>query len=168
VQLFIGNCSKQFREIFFRLPEDDPRNPFRKMVLSPGEQKRLPGTAPKDFLDNEKYGWREASSVSRQREFVGILYSFDKPITENALTYVIDANDGKLDEAAVEERKRMAVAASQMAMSHQDGRPIPKEFEMSIRQTSGDAAEDAGFREEGVRVVADGGAKPGRGRRRAS
>jgi hypothetical protein len=167
--LYLGNSSKFVVELNYRLPEDNPRHHARVLVLQPGTQMRLPGNAPKDFLDDLIqrhliYGWIAAGEISRQADFAGVIYSFDKIIPENALYYVIDANDGKLDERSRLERQRMAVAASGMAMNNGE-QPTPKEFEMSIREVDAPRGAQA-LPEEGILVSNEGGTRPSRGGRR--
>ncbi len=139
MRLFLGNSTKQHFDFHYRLPEDDPKAVHRRLTIPVGTQICLPGEHSREVLESIigpslRYGWMESNAISRAKTFVGLLYSFDKPITENALSYVIEANDGKLDDMALEEYKRAAVAASKMGADENVWGEKPRQFDAEVHQ----------------------------------
>jgi hypothetical protein len=145
--LYLANCTKHMQQVLFRFPKDLPSQPHRSVTIAPWGQATLPepayGWRPAgwrqgskgdlhDFVDSHlKYGWMDAQNVSRTNQWQGILFSFSKPILEDAIVQVSEANDDRQDQAAYESRKAVAVAASQMAMEEMDGDERPSEFEVT-------------------------------------
>lgn len=115
MRLFIGNATKQRREWYYRIPGEKLKQMHDKLDIEPGKQVALPYDLSGAQISAmvEAYcslGFISAKDISRNHHHIGMIYSVDKPVTENALSYTIEANDGKLDEMAVEEMRKNASA----------------------------------------------------------
>ena len=158
MKLYIGNCSKQRRELYYRIPGDNPHYPHKRLDILPGQQGVIPYEFNKieaeEFLrPHLMYGWVDAKTLSQGHSFVGVCYSFDKPISENLLSYTIESNDGHLDDAAKEELKRFA--ASNEALLDSDPNAPIKQIDVCVEDTqSAPDAPDAPLRADGMTVIA--------------
>jgi hypothetical protein len=111
-KLYIANCTKQVQEFHYWAPEV-PR-PMRQMIPI-GEQILVYKDAPLEDLEkiveqHRSYGLVEASEAAKQKGFVGLVYSFDKPIKGEGIIETIEHNDVVLDEQSQEYRTEAAVA----------------------------------------------------------
>lgn len=119
--LYLANTRKQHYRFTYRLPEDRPDQPPHKVDIAPGRQQAMPHNADRQTWEGivEKYlhyGWASLDEMSRLKQFSGVIYSFDKPIPETAIFYLMEFNEGRVDEMAHAERMRTALAASSAMM----------------------------------------------------
>lgn len=123
-KLYLANTTKQRRDFYYFQPNKDgtppkPGTPHTRVTLVPGGPLLLPGDYSlawiKALVEREqRYGWISATEFSRNRGFIGIIYSIDKPVSESLISATIEKNDDVMDEAAMQEQRRVALAASQM------------------------------------------------------
>jgi hypothetical protein len=86
--------------------------------LEPGTQQRVYNEAPLPVLEaiidqHRQYGLVPVDEVVRAKAFVGLCYSFDKPVDLERMTYGVDHNQGVLQERGVEQRQAAAMAVDQ-------------------------------------------------------
>jgi hypothetical protein len=171
MKLFIGNSTKQNREIHYRLPGERPKQVHDVLRIPPGGQVQFPGDHARVVLDEIvntqlKYGFKEASSLSRNHSYVGLIYSFDKKITENLLSYTIESNDSKLDEMAKAEMQRFASANLASIDAQPRGEPQLRQIDVCVEDTPSatDLNDDRPLTADGMEIRRD--AAPPRARRR--
>lgn len=120
MKLWIANCTKQNKEISYRLPE--VRRLF-ELKVNAGQQAPLPqedlSKLQVDYFINQlrHYGLRDANTVKNVREHVGLIYSIDKPVDMNRVSQVRDRNDEILTEVVDEGLKQSLLAADQTVRS---------------------------------------------------
>lgn len=120
MKLYVGNCTKQHLDLEYRVPGEDAVQ-FRRVKplrLNAGTQMMIHGEAPRPVLDAilDQIRWIGIvpfDDVVRTRDFVGFVFSFDKPIPLDVLQYAFDHNDGVLFERGQQQREDAAVAAGQ-------------------------------------------------------
>ena len=113
-KLYVANCTKQRHEFMYRAPEQ--KQPILQ-VIDIGSQIMVWKDAPKDDLigivdQHEHYGLIPVANIDRSKHFVGMCYSFDKPIDVNKIMYTVENNDAVLEERALEARKEAAQVIS--------------------------------------------------------
>jgi len=111
-RLYVANATKQNQEFHFWAP--DNRRPLIQTIL-PGQQVQVWNEAPRDQLEqivrqHEIYGIKPASELDRNREYVGMVYQFDKPIVSDRIEQALTQNDQALQKQALERRKESAAA----------------------------------------------------------
>lgn len=137
MKLYLGNSTKQRREFYYRVPGEAVTGPHHCLAIPPGRQDTIPGDHTRAVLDSIiepylKHGWKNVSELSRSHAFVGMCYSFDKPISENLLNYTIDANDGHLDDAAKDELVKFAMANSVLLENEDPNAPQIKQIDVCV------------------------------------
>lgn len=123
MELWIANCTKQIKEIPYRLPGD------RKMYeikVNPGQQAKLPhslGTEEIDhFLNQHKhYGLRDEKTVRNVKEHVGLLYAIDRKVDMNRITAVIQSNDDVLAQNGQKMLEQTLLASDQVVREKTEG-----------------------------------------------
>jgi hypothetical protein len=118
--LYIANCMKQTYEFIYRVPGDDMQT-LRKLntvTISPGTQARVHVEAPLSVLDaivdqHRHYGLVPVSEMVTTRGFVGICYSFDRPVPLDQLQYAVDHNDGVLFDRGTKQQEDAAIVVDQ-------------------------------------------------------
>jgi len=118
MKLWIANCTKQIKEIPYRLPES--RRIFELKIM-PGEQKALPHDLTKEncdyFINQQKfYGLRDQKTVKNVKEHVGLIYAVvdgDKPnpIDMNRVTEIRERNDEVITEGVEKDMQQTLLAA---------------------------------------------------------
>lgn len=112
--MYIANCTRHHFVFHVRVPER--RDAFRIDIQS-GHQKKFPADLNAAAKENvvkqlERFGAVPAHDInSTIKRFGGIIYSLNKPITEEQIVY---ANENQLDSAqtrSVEQATRSALAA---------------------------------------------------------
>ena len=119
-QLYIANCMKQTYDFTYRVPGEDMHT-LRKLntvTIPPGTQARVHIEASLTVLDaiieqHRNYGLVPLSEMVTTRGFVGICYSFDKPVPLDQLEYAIDHNNGVLFDRGTQQREAAAMVVDQ-------------------------------------------------------
>lgn len=148
-QIFIGNATRQNYEFSFRAPMRNPSGdglPLRMHVIAPGAFKAIPGDwSPEEadsiILQHVPYGIIRDTDIDRGKEFHGIVYSLDKPITRTRLVYLMEHNLDELVTRGQEIRRANAVAQSdlvQKALEQNDRAERVTLFDATIQQEQED------------------------------
>lgn len=120
MKLWIANCTKQNKEVPYRLPE--VRRIF-ELKISAGQQACLPhedlSKTQIDYFINQlkHYGLRDANTVKNVREHVGLIYSIDKPVDMNRVAKVRERNDEIMTDVVDESLKQSLLAADHSVRS---------------------------------------------------
>jgi len=109
-KLYLANCTKQRHEFLYHAPE---QKQLTKQDIEIGSQIMVWRDAPLDqlsaiILQHEPYGLINVNEIDRTKHFVGICYSFDKPIDVHKIMYTVENNDKVLEERGLETRKEVA------------------------------------------------------------
>lgn len=143
--LYVANSSKQNQEVQYRVPENE--KVIIKM-LKPGEQRVLHDGAAEEvdaiIHQQSRYGMRNVKEIDRAREYIGLVYSVDRPIKPEAILKVDEHNDVALEKMALQARQEgMAALDEQMSTTAQETASRVKSLSVeTIEQTSG--PEDSG------------------------
>lgn len=111
--LYIANTSKQYHQFIYRRPESQATAP--PLEIPPGQQRAI-GTnltqADVDYIirHHTKYGMVPAKEAAKTKNFVGLCYSVDKPVSEDNLEVAFDHNEAVLQAIADVNRENTAVA----------------------------------------------------------
>jgi hypothetical protein len=118
--LFVANCTRQPHDFLYRVPGEDMQLLRRIQIqrIEPGTQQRIHNESPLPVLEaiveqHRKYGLILVNDVPNVREFIGLCYSFDKPVDFERLSYAVDHNQGVLQERGVLQREEAAIAIDQ-------------------------------------------------------
>jgi hypothetical protein len=158
--LYIANCTRQYQDFHFRVPAEDLALTRRVQVqrISPGSQQQILGEAPRVVLEaivdqHRPYGLTSIDDVVRTKNFVGLCYSFDRPISTDRIGYAMDHNTAVLYEEGEQRREEAAVAISDgldqmMEEARRDGRPVtlPRAVAVENLEDSADPKYAKGFR----------------------
>jgi len=117
MKLYIANTTKHIQEFLYRIPEFDRVFP---QTIQPGQQVLIYQDAPKDVLehivnqhtDTPKPFCVSVEEAARNHGFIGLIYSFDKPVPLTKIERQFEANDEALAEQGGEQRKEAAAALS--------------------------------------------------------
>lgn len=126
--LYVANCTKQIHDFVFRRPE--AMNTSAPVSIPPGQQREIArnlSVTDVDYIINQHraYGMRSEREALSERNFVGLCYSLDNPVTVNTLLDRLTANDALLGKGAAEIRKGTAAAIASKLQSNiqQSGQP---------------------------------------------
>jgi hypothetical protein len=114
MNLYIANTTKQDRQFTYRLAE---RQNHLMRVVKAGQQIVINDLSQEEIAkiikDNAMYGIKSVAELSRNRGFVGIIYSTDNPIKTDPMLDTLDQNDKVRDAEAAKRRETTAAAISQ-------------------------------------------------------
>lgn len=118
MKLFVANTTKHIQEFLYRIPEFNRVFP---QTIQPGAQVQIYQDAPNDVLeyiinqhtDTPKPFCVSVEEAARNHGFIGLIYSFDKPVPLVKIKRQFEANDEALEEQGGEQRKEAAAALSQ-------------------------------------------------------
>ena len=176
MKLFIANTTKHIQEFLYRIPEFNRVFP---QTIQPGAQVLIYQDSPKDILehilsqhtDTPKPFCISVEEAAKHKGFVGLIYSFDKPVPLSRIEEQFERNDDALDEQGQEQRKEAAAALSQTTdqQASQMGASV-NSLEMSVvEQTKKGGQNNEKGINETVSVVKPGkvgkGGKGGKGNR---
>lgn len=114
-KLYVANTTKHIQEFAYRIPE---YTKLFQQSIPVGGQLQIYQDSPKDVLeyivnqhsDTPKPFILSADDAARHRGFVGLIYSFDKPVNANLIEGVFETNDTALKQDGLEIRKESAAA----------------------------------------------------------
>lgn len=139
MKLFIANCTLQRHEFLYRQPEQK-RMEFVTQVIDIGSQVQIWKDAPSNELkaiiaQHESYGLVPVNEIDRTKTFVGLCYSFDKPIDVEKIMYTVEANSGVLEAGALEMRKEAAqvISHSLSAVAQEAGNSL-NSLEVEVKE----------------------------------
>lgn len=148
-KLFIANCTKQFQDFTYTLPE---RPGVITQRIGPGGQLAIYGDLnplqiESILAQHANYGLVPAVEVDRAKEFVGLCFSIDTPVKMPKIEKMLDHNDQMLRKRGEEIRDRSAIALNQAV----EAATAPlKSLELEFIQEKG--RDDAPIVESHVRV----------------
>jgi hypothetical protein len=153
MMLYLANCTKQNRIFAFRVPGISQ---LFDVEIPAGTQRQVWKDEEKEIVDAlvqqmVPYGFCDVSTASRERHFVGVCFSRDKPVPAELMDYTIDRNDGVLDEVAAVERKRTIAALATNREAIQGGMR-PNTVEMTIEETPDRSNPDRLLKSETVAI----------------
>ncbi len=169
--LYIANATKQEHTFAYRLPER-----VGEPILQPiraGGQVRISGDLNQIQIDaiiehHRIYGMISVEEAARVKEFAGLCYSIDKPISFEKLTQMVEHNDDVLTERGKKMRAEAAVATNEQLEQQIIENRMPdrlQSLEMSVEEVDRDQRDPTPGLAEGVRVTRTAPA-PTRSRRR--
>ena len=122
--LYVANVSKQRHDFNYRIPEE---NSIRRQQIMPGQQITVyqPDAAPevlRAIVDQHTmYGLIDAAEIDRKKPFIGLCYSFDKPIKVEKIMYGDEHNQKVLTQNSQDARRHAAAALHQSISAATDG-----------------------------------------------
>lgn len=155
-KLFIANTTKQHHDFAYRIAEE---RQARQETIRAGTQMAIGGELTHDVIvsiiqQHEAYGLRDATTISRMRDFVGLCYSIDKPVPLDNMLYTFEKNDETLNDRAANRREQAAAAIAQNIQSSaaELGVRVPRTEVETVEETRGQPNVDNRFEilEQGV------------------
>jgi len=124
-KLFIANTTKHIQQFGYRIPEFTRL--FEQKIM-PGDQVLIYQDSPKELLEgilaqhteSPKPFCISADEALKHKGFVGLIYSFDRPVPADKIEEKFQQNDVALTEQGLEQRKESAAALSQQIDENAD------------------------------------------------
>ncbi|HIB9044498.1 hypothetical protein [Atlantibacter hermannii] len=136
MKLFIANTTKQRHIFTFRVLETGR---LRQIPIEHGSQMAVLDGSTDEIeaviKHHQVYGLIDASKIDQSRQFVGICYSIDKPVSANIIEKTIRDNDDHLTRNA-HNRRQASVAALDTSL-RESGIGYDGEMEFSAEQAKG-------------------------------
>lgn len=156
--LYVANCTKQVHDFLYRVPGEDGR--MRKQEVPMGGQIRVYNDAATHVLkgiieQHERYGLVPVDEIDRTRDFIGMCYSFDKPIEVEKIMRAVDHNTDVLVKVGQEIRKTAAVATNNQLLELNQGNSDLNHFEVEVVEETKKGDDTPGLN-EGIEVLANG------------
>lgn len=159
MKVYVANTTRQVQDFVWRSIGN--RSPHR-MKIDVGQQVQLPGewnTEDVTYLEDQhrRYGLVPVGEIDRTKDFIGVCFSVDKPISVEKIRRALTTNQQVLEERGRTLRQHAAVAvAAQVQADHPDAGMTA--LEMSIQEER----KDGGTPEvnEGIRVPISGQGQP--------
>jgi hypothetical protein len=159
MRLYISNTTKQNVDFFYRVLE----NPVaRRQQIPIGGQIVISGdlsTPDVEYIigQHRPYGMVSADELDRTKEFVGLCYSVDKPVTMIKIERTMRHNDAVLIKRGEEIRKEAAIASSnglENSLVEQDRQESLRSFETTIVEENSEKRDTSDVKaiSEGIRV----------------
>lgn len=151
MKLYIANCSQQIQDFVYRIPGSK----VMKQEIPIGSQVRLAPDFTQEQLDivisqHGRYGMISATEAGKRKEYAGLCYSVDKPVSIDRQQNAIETNVVVLTSKGEELRKAAAIQVSNQMQSETPGL---KSLEMSIVEERKDGSKPDVA--SGVRVIPD-------------
>lgn len=164
--LFVANTSKQNQIFMYRLPE----HAIPKYAeIRPGTQVKIPGDLSPEALrliveHTAPYGIKAVTELPRNRDFVGLCYSVDKPVQFDHLFSTFEQNDTVLNEKAEERREDQAAIIAQEIQNtmREVGVEVPRAEVTMVEETKDTPRVANGYEVTSPGVAPRHGGKPGR------
>lgn len=114
MKLYVANCTNQVQDFIYRLPETASS---RQQQIAIGGQVRISGDLGQKDIDaiveqHSKYGLVDVGSIDRERQFMGMCYSVDKPVDLKYVERAFEFNLRRLEDMGRKFRQEAAVAVS--------------------------------------------------------
>lgn len=136
MKLFIANTTKQRHVFTFRVLETGR---LRQIPIEHGSQMAVLDGSTDEIeaviKHHQVYGLIDASKIDQSRQFVGLCYSIDKPVSANIIEKTIRDNDDHLTRNA-HNRRQASVAALDTSL-RESGIGYEGEMEFSAEQAKG-------------------------------
>lgn len=113
MQLFVANLTKQDHDFVYRTKSD--KNRTKVQLIPTGQQRQIFTNAEHEDLDHivkqhSPYGMLPEKEVLPGRTFVGLCYSFDKPVNLERFMVAEERNSSALVQLGVDVRSLQAAA----------------------------------------------------------
>lgn len=136
MKLFIANTTKQRHIFTFRVLETGR---LRQIPIEHGSQMAVLDGSTDEIeaviKHHQVYGLIDASKIDQSRQFVGLCYSIDKPVSANIIEKTIRDNNDHLTRNA-HNRRQASVAALDTSL-RESGIGYDGEMEFSAEQAKG-------------------------------
>lgn len=173
MKLFIANTTKHIQQFGYRIPEFGTR--LFEQKINPGEQAMIFKDDEREVLEGileqhtktPKPWCISVEEAGKHKGFVGLIYSFEKPVKEDKIESQFEKNDEALVSQGEEQRKEAAAAQSLTteAAANERGAGL-KEFEMSVTEETKKGEESGKSKlNETIAVVKEGRQGKNRGRK---
>ena len=141
-QLYVLNTTIRDHEIAWRWLGDSPRT----QSIKAGQQVVVGGDLDRPRIDaiveqNVLYGMRPAADIPREKGFIGLIYSIDKPVELDKIETQLERNEIELQADADERRENIAAAVADN-VSRQTGKEV-KRLEIEQVETGDVRSPDA-------------------------
>lgn len=157
--LYVANCSRFVQDFLFRVPEVTQ---LFSTTIPMGGQNRVYKDTDKATLEHIVkqhviYGIVHVSEIDRTKDFVGLCYSYDKPINVESIMQAVAHNDEVLERSGHELRKQQAAALSNTLDSNLAGsKEKLQNLEVEVLEQPKNATDNSAKMSETISV-----AKPG-------
>ncbi len=138
--LYVANASKQKHDFIYRVPEE---NSVRRQQIPAGSQivvyqPNSPIEVLRAIVDQHlKYGLMDVAEIDRRKPFIGICYSFDKPIKVDKIMQADEHNADVLQEASLDARKLSAAALHDAITQATQGAVQIESLELEVVEQNG-------------------------------
>lgn len=119
MKLYIANAKAQTESFTYRIPTPvgERTRGARVQIIPAGQQVEISGDLSRVEIDaiisqHAKYGLVAADELDRNRDFAGLCYSVDKPVTSSRIQRLMGTNILHLEEKGREQRALAAVATN--------------------------------------------------------
>jgi len=138
-KLFIANCTKTLKELNYHVREQVKT--FRQPIKI-GHQVQIWKDASIEELQYivdqlMKYGLRDAREAYKDKNFVGLCFSFDKPVKADLLEAMIEKNYKLLDDRAQEARVNSALVLNHRIQKEMQETGLPgglRELSVTVKE----------------------------------
>jgi hypothetical protein len=115
MKLFIANMTQQVQDFCYRVPESTG---LRTQRIDVGQQIQISGDLSTPQIEeivnqHARYGMVHIDEIDRHKPYIGLVFSTDRPVTVNRMSYGIQHNRMVLVERGKEIRQETAVALHQ-------------------------------------------------------
>lgn len=172
MKLFIANATKHYQKFAYRIPEY-PR--VFENTINPGEQVVIYQDTDRATLEHIINQHTECpipflipiEELDRHKGFIGLIYSFDKPVPAFSIEETFGRNDEALEELGQEQRKAAAAALSATVDDQAAGvGATVKSLEMTVTEEGKQTEGGKGKLNETIAVSKEGHGRGGRGGRK--
>lgn len=158
MKLYIANTTKQHHDFIYRTPD---MGKTTHQVIQVGGQVQIwkdDTHAALDFIINQhaSYGLVPVNEIDRTKTFIGLCYSFDKPVDIDAIVRATAHNDDVLVERGLDARKNAAAALNDSMNQDTGGKVNALELEVVEDAKKGEDSDTEKFAET-IEVVTEGG-----------
>lgn len=141
MELWIANCTKQVKEVPYRLPGN--RKMF-EVKLEPGQQVALPHDLNTEEIEafvkqHAHYGVRDEKTVKNVKEHIGLLYSIGKPVKMDRIVHAIESNDAVLTEQGSKMLEQTLLASDRVVQQQTEGQGKVNSLEIMEERPKGSA-----------------------------
>lgn len=153
----MANCTKQVQDFVYRIPED--KNRCRLQTIPVGAQIIVhTKDASLDVLmgivaQHEPYGLVDVKDIPKTVKYIGLCYSFDKPIDMDKIMHALHHNDDVLTDLGLQIRKDNAVSLNHSITTNEDA---PGLIHLEVETIEDTKRGEVGGLNERIEVVREG------------
>ena len=117
MKVYIANCTDQVHDFAYRLPEMPIGRPAIRQQIHPRSQVKLSGDLNTPDIEavvrqHARYGLAAVDEVATTDHLINLVYSIDRPISEETIRYVIGRNEVVLRSLGHRLRQEAAIAVN--------------------------------------------------------